>query len=393
MKTQHCRCPHFCIMPPHILRHLAASDNEKLRSIGLRHLELAANLTMRRAAVGLVAATAAAGTKNRNIFDAQHTPYFSVSGPLVFKEGDDEGSITDQDVKRAYDGLGWTYDLYSDEFNRNSIDGNGMTLNAFVHVDNKWDNAQWDGQKMLFGDGDGVVFKSFTVSIDIIGHELTHGVTQHSANLAYHDQPGALNESFSDVFGSLVKQYSLKQDVNDADWLIGAGIFKPGINGKALRSMADPGSAYNDPKIGKDPQPKDMADYVQTSDDFGGVHINSGIPNHAFYLLAMALGGNSWGDAGHIWYDTLRGLSPHSQFQDCADISYKMAAPYGSAAQKAVVEAWYGVGIKVNLGTGTATAKKAKSAAVAAAGNGDLAKELEKLEHGISRVRELVEAH
>src|SRR5262249_22599978 len=155
----------------------------------------------------------------------------------------------------------------------------------------------------VFGDGDGKVFRrgAFTAAIDVIGHELTHGVTQYTAGLAYHRQSGALNESISDVFGSLVKQYVAKQSVEQADWLIGAGIWGSAFDHTkctALRSMSDPGSAYDDPRVGKDPQPADMKGYKPLPDDedhdWGGVHTYSGIPNRAFYLVAKSLGGNAW---------------------------------------------------------------------------------------------------
>lgn len=102
-----------------------------------------------------------------------------------------------------------------------------MRLDATVHYGEHYDNAFWDGQRMVFGDGDGVVFGDFTACVDVIGHELSHGVTQFTAGLAYHDQSGALNESLSDVFGSLVKQYALRQNADEADWLIGAGLLAP----------------------------------------------------------------------------------------------------------------------------------------------------------------------
>ena len=100
-----------------------------------------------------------------------------------------------------------------------------------------------------------------------------------------------MNESFSDVFGSLVKQYVLKQNVDKADWLIGAGLFARKVKGVALRSMKDPGTAYDDPTIGKDPQPGHMKNFVKTTSDNGGVHINSGIPNRAFYFEQRKLEG------------------------------------------------------------------------------------------------------
>ena len=193
----------------------------------------------------------------------------------------------------------------------------------------------------MYGDGDGVLFRRFTVSIDIIGHELTHGVTEAEAGLDYQDQPGALNESFSDVFGSLVKQYHLGQTAAQADWLIGAGLFARGVKGEGLRSMKAPGTAYDDPRIGKDEQPAHMKDYVETHEDSGGVHINSGIANRAFYLAATAIGGQAWRKAGRIWYLTLRDRLRHdSDFAAAA-----RATAEDSAEAAAVREAWQTVGV------------------------------------------------
>src|SRR6185369_4573404 len=103
-----------------------------------------------------------------------------------------------------------------------------------------------------FGDGDGEIFTDFTASLDVIAHELTHGVTEYTANLEYHNQSGALNESISDAFGSMVKQWALHQDVHTADWLIGAEVFSPGVAADALRSMKAPGTAYDNPMFGRD---------------------------------------------------------------------------------------------------------------------------------------------
>src|SRR5262249_32645562 len=155
-------------------------------------------------------------------------------------------------------------------FGRNSLDDNGLPLIATVHYGQQYDNAEWNGQQMLFGDGDGTFFNRFTLAIDVIGHELTHGVTQYTSNLEYKDQPGALHPSFSDVCGSLVKQSSLGQKADEADWLIGAGLLTDQVqsgdtsHGPALRSMLKPGTGFNDPVFGKDPQPGNMSGYVQT---------------------------------------------------------------------------------------------------------------------------------
>jgi len=224
-----------------------------------------------------------------------------------------------------------------------------MRLDSSVHYGEGYNNAFWNGTQMVYGDGDGQIFNRFTISLDVIGHELTHGVTQYEAALEYQDQPGALNESMSDVFGSLVKQYALKQTAEKADWLIGAGLLTRKIKGVALRSMKAPGTAYDDPTIGKDSQPAHMRDYVNTSSDNGGVHINSGIPNHAFYLTAMEIGGKAWEKTGRIWYITLRDrLRESSNFQETANLTFEVAGSlFGkdSKEQKAVFTGWQDVGL------------------------------------------------
>ena len=213
-------------------------------------------------------------------------------------------------VNEAATGITESLALFTD-LGRSSYDDRGATVVATVHYEKDYDNAFWDGTQLVFGDGDGTVFDRFTKPIDVLGHELSHAVTQYTADLIYQGQSGALNESMSDVFGACIKQRHLGQDAAGADWLVGEGIFLPGINGRALRSMSDPGTAYDDPAIGKDPQVGSMADYVDTADDNGGVHLNSGIPNRAFTIAARAIGGESWSGAGRIWYAALTsGLDP-----------------------------------------------------------------------------------
>jgi Zn-dependent metalloprotease len=284
------------------------------------------------------------GTKRRAVYDAHHT--LTLPGKLV--RGETDPATTDKVVNRAFEGLGATYDLYDKAFNRTSIDGRGLRLNASVHYSKNYDNAFWDGRQMVFGDGDGQIFRDFTSSIDVIGHELTHGVTQYTAELEYQDESGALNESMSDVFGSLVKQHSLNQTAEQADWLIGAGLFTPAIHGDALRSMKAPGTAYDDELIGKDPQPGHMRDFVHTSEDNGGVHINSGIPNKAFYLCAMEIGGVAWEMAGKIWYIALsQRLTRVANFEDAARATLEVASTFGTREATAVANAWQGVGVSV----------------------------------------------
>ncbi|MGL5857647.1 MAG: protealysin inhibitor emfourin [Angustibacter sp.] len=293
------------------------------------------------------AVSAVAAGINRTISDAAGTE--QLPGRQVRGEG--QTATGDAAVDEAYDGLGATWALYQDVFGRNSLDGAGLPLAATVHYGDRYDNAFWNGDRMVFGDGDGTTFTRFTVAVDVIGHELTHGVIEYSGGLTYQGQSGALNESIADVFGSLVKQRALGQDASSADWLIGAGLFTDAVQGQALRSMKAPGTAYDDPVLGKDPQPATMDDYVQTSDDNGGVHINSGIPNHAFYLAATAIGGNAWeGGAAHVWYETLtRGtLSPDVDFAGFAAATAAVASTrFGadSTQLRAITEAWTRVGL------------------------------------------------
>jgi Zn-dependent metalloprotease len=294
------------------------------------------------------AAVAVAGRKQRTIFDAHNTQ--DLPGDVVRAEG--APAAGDPAVDEAYDGLGDTYDFYWDMLKRNSIDDHGLPLNATVHYDRDLDNAFWDGQRMNFGDGDGMLFKRFTISVDIMGHELTHGVTEVEAQLIYFRQSGALNESVSDVFGSLVKQYKNgRQDADDADWLIGEGLLTESVQGVALRSMKDPGSAFDDPVLGRDPQPGHMDNYVRTNDDNGGVHINSGIPNRAFYLVATGIGGFAGEKAGLIWYATLRDprLHPNATFRQFARLTFVNAWNLfpGGEEQQIVRDAWRQVGVRI----------------------------------------------
>jgi Zn-dependent metalloprotease len=359
--------PINCIVPPHIIEAMLKSGDERVRDSALRTLAASARIRGEREIVGAIRSamiTNPIGQKHRSIHDAKNERLSpsQLPGTLVRDEG--QAATADASVNQAYDALGATYDFYKDVLGRNSIDGHGTRLVATVHFSKNFNNAFWNGKQMVFGDGDNIIFRDFTRSLDVVGHELAHGVTEFSAGLEYHNQSGALNESFSDVFGSLVKQYTRKQAASEADWLIGSDILAPGINGVALRSMKDPGSAYDDPKLGgKDPQPKHMNDYVQLPDDefgdYGGVHYNSGIPNYVFYQVAVALGGNAWEQAGAIWYQTLQQLSPLAQFQDCADITAQVAGAKfgtGSKQQNAVIAAWDQVGIKITAPLAVAAA-------------------------------------
>ncbi|MFN2631896.1 MAG: M4 family metallopeptidase [Thermoanaerobaculia bacterium] len=333
------------IVPPHMLRAIAENGSPGERRDALATLLASERFRTRRQLVAGLPLMTPAGEKRRTIFDAHHGT--SLPGWLARSEG--QGETGDATADEAYDGAGATFDLYFDAWGRNSVDDRGMRLDSSVHYGSGYDNAFWNGTQMVYGDGDGKLFTRFTVAIDVIGHELTHGVTAHEANLEYQDQPGALNESISDVFGSLVKQRALQQTAISADWLIGAGLFTKRVAGRALRSLETPGTAYDDPVLGKDPQPGHMSDYVETSDDDGGVHINSGIPNRAFYLAATAIGGFAWEKAGRIWYVALRDrFRKTTDFAQAARLTAAVAEElYGKAGREAaaVRDAWSAVGL------------------------------------------------
>jgi Zn-dependent metalloprotease len=322
-----------------------AEDIEK-HAIDFRTTRQEAALAESYMAAPMVAVEAAPEPERR-IHDANKKA--TLPGELVRSEG--EPDSTDEAVNEAYDGTGEVFKLYLEVFRRNSLDGAGLPLISSVHVRRRYNNAFWNGTQMAFGDGDGRIFTRLTGSLSVIGHELSHGVVQYSGGLIYHDQSGALNESYADVFGSLAVQYKLGQSAAEASWLIGDEILGPDIQGEALRSMKAPGMAYDDPMLGKDPQPYHMDGYSNTSLDNGGVHINSGIPNHAFYLLAQYLGGYAWEKAGHIWYDTLQAISnPHTTFTEWADKTLEMARDrFGAGSMEASYtrRVWRLVGISL----------------------------------------------
>jgi Zn-dependent metalloprotease len=333
------------ILPPRILTSIVENGTPPQRRRALATLAVSERLRGRREILARFLVSTPAGQKRRAVYDAERRT--RLPGALVRAEGDPESA--DVAVNEAYDGAGATDDLYRHEFGRDSIDGRGMRIDSTVHYGVQYDNAFWDGSQMVYGDGDGELFERFTKSIDVIGHELTHGVTDSEAALEYHDQPGALNESFSDVFGSLVKQRERRQSAAQADWIIGEGLFTPRVRGVGLRSLQSPGSAYADPVIGNDPQPAHMSGYDASPEDSGSVHVNSGIPNHAFFLSAVAIGGFAWEKAGRIWYVTLtERLRRSSGFAAAARATETVAGEIfgaGGAEQKAVRDAWRQVGL------------------------------------------------
>lgn len=249
----------------------------------------------------------------------------------------------DEAVDEAATGIAAALALFAEVHGRASYDGAGAPVTVTVHYGRDYANAFWDGRQLVFGDGDGRVLGRFTRPVDVLGHELTHAVTEHTAGLVYEGQSGALNESVSDVFAACLKQRLRDETVEQADWLIGAGLFLPGVRARGLRDMAAPGTAYDDPALGRDPQPAHLDDYVETTDDHGGVHVNSGIPNRAFHLAATAIGGRSWEGAGPIWYAALTGgrVGTRTAFAGFAAATVAAAGDHAAA----VDGAWRAVGV------------------------------------------------
>lgn len=348
-----CRCLN-CITPPHMLQKLLDSSNKEVREAALSTLLSSSRLRGQRSLRAMfgIGTSSSPTDGRRSIFDCRQSTSQSDAVLVRTEEGPPSN---DDSVNNAFDGLGMTRDFFRDVLGRNSIDDRGMRLDGYVHVGVRYNNAFWDGQSMSFGDGDGILFTDFTKSLDVIAHELSHGVTEFTAGLEYRTQSGALNESISDVFGSLVKQWSRGQSAEEADWLIGDDIFTPGAQADALRSMKAPGTAYDNPDFGRDPQPAHMSRYVNLPDtpagDNGGVHINSGIPNKAFYLTAVGIGGDAWGAPADIWYESLKASGPTTQFQEFADRTYETAGwLFGarSRERQCVQSAWHEVGIRIS---------------------------------------------
>lgn len=247
----------------------------------------------------------------------------------------------------AHVNAGKVYDYYKKTFNRNSFDDKGAKLISTVHVGESWNNAAWNGVQMMYGDGDGKTFIPLSAGLDVIGHELTHAVTEHTANLVYKNESGALNESLSDIMGVMVEKKS---------WDLGADIYTPGKPGDALRSLKDPASIPNPLKPGEGYPDHYNKRYTGTADN-GGVHINSSINNKAAYLVSE--GGDHYGvkvtgvgreATEKIYYRALtKYLTANSDFKMMRQAALQSAEDlYGknSKAVQAVTKAYDAVGVK-----------------------------------------------
>ncbi len=354
-RSARCRNPLQCIVPPYMVEAMARCADPAIRDSALVALaHCAAVRAVRDFATrmpSMMVPPSPAGRKYRLVYDARGKDL--LPGKLVREEG--EPKAADAAVNEAYDHSGDTFDFFHSLFGRNSLDDAGMSLISSVHVGEAdgrdryqpMSNAFWDGSQMAYGDGDGKVFRGFTTSLDVVAHELTHGVQAFTSNLVYRGQSGALNEHFADVFGVLVRQWRRKEPAETASWLVGREVLVPAESRRGIRDMEHPGTAYrDDPMLGSDPQPDHMKRLYTGPADSGGVHINSGIPNRAFVLVATSLGGHAWETPATIWYEAMLQLSRTSRFEDLARITAQVASDrFGAAACKAVRAAWKKVGL------------------------------------------------
>lgn len=253
----------------------------------------------------------------------------------------------DQYAGDAHWGAEKTYDYYWQIHNRNSIDGNGFALKSYMHYNTNYNNAFWDGQRMTYGDGDGSMFTPLT-AIDITGHEITHGLTSNTSNLVYSNESGAINESFSDIFGVSVESFANNNTLN---WLIGEDATP---SGNGIRNMANP-NAFSDPDtyLG--------TNYYTGSQDNGGVHTNSGVQNFWYYLLTV--GGSGTNDNNQAYNVTALGmlkasriafrnntvyLTPNSNYSDARFYAIQAAIDlYGACSPEVMstTNAWHAVGV------------------------------------------------
>jgi Zn-dependent metalloprotease len=272
----------------------------------------------------------------QHLFDCEHRqslPGEPISNPAA---------STDNAIKTVYQVTDKVAEFYRVVLSRNSIDNQGLDLVSSVHYRLNFDNAFWNGQQMVYGDGDGRIFSEFYNSPDVIGHELTHGVTQYESGLQYQGKAGALNESISDVFGATFNQWLNSWSATRPEgWLIGAGIIGDQARTASktcLRDMVDPSNVHC-----LSPQPDSYANFDPTAD----VHQNSGIGNKAYAMFAQAARGNSWDRAIGVWYAacTNHGLSSNATYGDFALLTIAAASNVGLEAEAR--RAWQTVGVPV----------------------------------------------
>jgi len=253
-------------------------------------------------------------------------------------------SNNEEQARRIHHNMALLTSFYKSIFNRNSIDNNGMGLINSIHYGQTYCNAYWTGTQMVFGDGDGEIFTDFALSDDVLAHEFAHGVTQYTTGFGFWDEPGALNESASDVFASVFRQWRFRQSADRADWTIGASILGPTARERGFRSLRN--LSHPDSPDCLSTQPLHMRDY----DKSGDPHVNSGIPNYAFYLAANAIGGNTWDRIALVWYSALANgrRQPNMLFEEFAALTVNKAASLfrtNATVPRAIERGWKDVGV------------------------------------------------
>ncbi|MBX9685148.1 MAG: M4 family metallopeptidase [Candidatus Obscuribacterales bacterium] len=330
------------VLPPYMLFELATRAGNE------RYLDtLSTTMRMHRRSQKQQSANpfarfAGAGNSSIEVYDCNGGE--SRPGSKARFEG--EPATGNKDVDSAYDFTLAVRKYYAEVHGRNGIDAHGMTMVSSVNYGDRYNNAYWDGRQMTYGKGDQEIFASFVI-LDVAGHEVTHGVTEFEANLRYYKQAGALNESHSDIFGKMIEAYSKNQPVEQIDWVLGRGIFMPGIKGEGIRNMLKPGTAYNDARLGKDPQPDHYSKLYTGSSDNGGVHYNSGIVNRAFANWVIAMGGFEWKKGAKIWFAARAAAGSNPTFAQHAYHTVEACKALGTAADvKKLQDAWELVGVK-----------------------------------------------
>ena len=274
-------------------------------------------------------------TRGKGVYTYDAKNRTSLPGTLWADADNVFNATYDRAAVSAHVNAAKTYDFYKNTYGRNSFDNAGARLNSTVHYSTNYNNAFWDGTKMVYGDGDGTTFVALSGALDVVAHELTHAVTEYTAGLVYQNESGAINEAVSDIMGT-VAEYSVGSNF---DWLVGEDIYTPGVSGDALRSMSNP-AAYGDP----DHYSKR---YTGTQDN-GGVHINSGIINKAAYLLGnggtfynVSVTGIGVPKLGAIYYRALNTyLTPNSNFSSLRAAVVQSAKDlYGSTSAEATAAA------------------------------------------------------
>jgi Zn-dependent metalloprotease len=346
-----CGC-HF--IPPHINRHIAQYGGEDYREQALNDLELSFMARGQRLIDNLSPQLPKpiTGHLTRYIFSAENTTNTHLLKiPLLANEGDD--NLPARSVDRLYDLLGQFYEALEKLTGFNSIDNQGYPLIGIIHYGKHYNNAVWNGVATLLGDGDNRLFKSFIGSPTAVFHELWHGVIQYLNPLPYYGESGAINESYADVGAICFQAAILEQTIQQMDWLIGKELFTANVNGKAVRSMKAPGTAYDDLVLGKDPQPNHYTKRYVGFADKGGVHINSGILNRFFQLCAVGL--DSWENAFLIWWNVLPELNKPTFLNFAQRVEDTAKLLFGEKTRAIVAEARNKVGLVQTLSLKTSS--------------------------------------